>query len=227
MTVVLVHGLWHGGWTFDRVRELLDDAGVPSIAPELPLTSLPDDVAVVRNLLDRLDGPVVLVGHSYGGAVITAAGDHACVQRLIYLAAFALTEAESVNSVLPERQIAPTRLGTALEVSDDGTQISLNPERGMPLLYNGVSTAEIASAVPRLRPVNRAVFSGRPAAVAWRSKPATYAVCTEDRAVAPELQRAMAERVREAVYWPSGHMCPLSHPQLVAALVQICHMPQR
>ena len=85
---VLVHGLWHGGWAWDGVRARLDAAGVPSAAVELPLTGFEDDVAATLAALDRFGKPAVLVGHSYGGAVVTAAGEHPHVTHLLYLAAF-------------------------------------------------------------------------------------------------------------------------------------------
>ena len=86
---VLVHGLWHGAWAWDGVRARLEAAGVPSAAVELPMTSLEDDVAATVAELDRFGKPAVLVGHSYGGAVVTAAGEHPHVRHLLYLAAFA------------------------------------------------------------------------------------------------------------------------------------------
>src|SRR5438128_1156801 len=115
--------MWHGRWAWDPVRPLLSDAGVSSVAAELPMTSLAEDVAAVRRLLDAAREPVVLAGHSYGGAVITAAGAHPAVSQLVYLAAFALDEGESVSRVLPTLGIAPTRLSEALRLSDDGRAV--------------------------------------------------------------------------------------------------------
>lgn len=218
-SVLFVHGLWHGAGCWDAVRELLAAAGVASGAVELPMTSLADDVAVARAALDQLEAPVVLVGHSYGGAVVTAAGAHPAVRRLVYLAAFQLAEGESVNSAAPEHGIAPTRLGEALRFSADGAWSSLDPALGAELLYNGVPPALAAAAVAALRPAHRDVFGGVPDTIAWRSVPSTYAVCADDLTVAPDLQRAMAERATDVLEWPTGHSPMLSRPDLVADLV--------
>ena len=218
-SALFVHGLWHGAGCWAAVRELLATAGVASGAVELPLTSLADDVAVARAALDELEGTVVLVGHSYGGAVVTAAGAHPSVRRLIYLAAFQLAEGETVNSAVPERAFAPTRLGQALRFSADGAWSTLDPTLGAELLYNDVPPAVAAAAVTALRPANRAVFAGVPDTIGWRSVPSTYVVCARDLTVAPDLQRAMAERATDVVEWPTGHSPMLSRPALVADLV--------
>lgn len=216
--VVLVHGLWHGGWCWDAVRERLDAAGIPSLAPDLPLETLDDDVAAVRAALDSFARPVVLVGHSYGGAVITAAGTHPRVRRLVYLAAFQLDEGESVNRVLPDREIAPTRLGEALHISPEGT-VALDPHLGADLVYNGVPPEISRAALARIRPVQRAVFRGIPDSIAWRTVPSTYVVCTDDLTVSPDLERAMAERADRVLEWPGGHAPMADRAGLVAELL--------
>jgi pimeloyl-ACP methyl ester carboxylesterase len=216
---VLVHGLWHGAWSWDDVRSELDDAGVASAAVELPMSSLEDDVAAVRAELDADPRPAVLVGHSYGGAVITSAGTHPAVRHLLYLAAFQLDAGESISRVLPERAIPPTELGSALQFSADGQQVGIDPARAPDLLYAQSDARTVATALDRLRPVARGLFAARPGEIAWQTLPSTYAVCTEDRCVAPDLQRAMAERAGERLEWASDHSPSLSHPQLVADLI--------
>ena len=168
---VLVHGLWHGAWAWDGVRARLEAAGVPSAAVELPLTSLEDDVAATVATLDRFGKPAVLVGHSYGGAVVTAAGGHPQVTHLLYLAAFALAEGESVGRALPDRDIPPTGLGDALRFSADGQQVSVDPALADDLFYADAPAVAAAAAVARLRPVHRSVFRGVPATIAWRRGP--------------------------------------------------------
>ena len=214
---VLVHGLWHGGWTWDAVRDRLADAGVVSVAVELPLTSLADDVAATTAALDAFDRPSVLVGHSYGGAVITAAGVHPSVRQLVYVAAFLLDDAESVSRTLPDRDLPDTRLGEALHV--DGDLVRLDPATGTDLLYHDATPEAATAAMARIRPVHRAVFRGVPDAFAWRGVPTHYAVCADDRVVHPELQRAMAARAGDSIEWPYGHSAPLVHPDDVAALI--------
>lgn len=218
--LVLVHGLWHGGWSWDPVCERLP--GVECVAVDLPLTSLPDDVAAVRAVLDDLAAAgrrVVLVGHSYGGAVVTAAGDHPCVERLVYVAAFALTEDETVNSACADLGIAPTRLGEALVFSADRSEVLLDPVLGRELVYSGVPDDVADALLARTRPVARALFRGTPGAAAWRSTPATYVVCADDLVVAPDLQRAMARRCQRVVEWRGGHSPQAEQPDVLAGFL--------
>ena len=216
-TAVLVHGLWHGAWVWKDVQEHLTAAGIPSVAVQLPLSSLRGDEAAVRDAVRETDGPVVLVGHSYGGAVITGAGAAASVTRLVYLAAFQLDEGESVSRVLPDLDIPATRLPEALRV--DGDLVHLDPELAAALMYNGAPAHITADAVARLRPVHRSVFSATPGAVAWRNAGSTYVVCTDDLTVHPDLQRAMAERATGRVEWDCGHSPAAARPDQVADLI--------
>ena len=218
---VLVHGLWHGAWAWDGVRAGLEAAGVSSAAVELPLTSLEDDVAATVATLDRFGKPAVLVGHSYGGAVVTAAGDHPHVTHLLYLAAFQLAEGESVGRALPDRDIPATGLGAALRFSANGEQVDIDPALATGLFYADAPAIAAAAAAARLRPVHRAVFRGVPAVIGWRSTPSTYVVCADDRAVHPDLQRAMAERASTRHEWPGGHSPALTRPAAVADLISV------
>jgi pimeloyl-ACP methyl ester carboxylesterase len=217
--VVLVHGLWHGGWAWDGVRARLDDAGIVSAAVELPLTSLAEDIAATRAVLDGFDRPAVLVGHSYGGAVVTGAGDHPHVVHLLYLAAFQLADGESVGRTLPERDFAPTRLAAAFQVSEDGRLISLDPAKAAGVMYPDAPADVAAAAVARLRPVHRAVFRGVPDVIGWRTTPSTYVVCADDTAVNPDLERAMAQRATFRLEWPGGHSPATTRPDAVAELI--------
>jgi pimeloyl-ACP methyl ester carboxylesterase len=216
---VLVHGLWNGAWVWDAVRQGLEAAGIATWVVELPLRDLASDAATVRGVLDDVGRPVVLVGHSYGGAVITSAGTHPNVAHLVYLAAFQLADGESVGRTLPDLAIAPTRLGEALRFSDDGDEITLDPARAAELMYGDVGAQLAVAAVARLRPVRRAVFGGVPEVIAWRQVPSTYVVCADDLTVNPDLERAMATRATFRYEWPGGHSPTLTRPDAVVDLI--------
>jgi pimeloyl-ACP methyl ester carboxylesterase len=214
---VLVHGLWHGAWCWDAVRAALDERGVDSLAVDLPLTDLAADTRVTREALDRFGRPAVLVGHSYGGAVVTGAGAHPLVRELVYVAAFQLDDGESVSRTRAGEGLPDTRLGEAMRISGD--EVGLDPSLGPHLLYGDAPADVAAAAAARLRPVHRTVFRGVPEAIAWRTVPSTYVVCTADQAVHPELQRAMARRATRTVEWPSGHSPAASRPEQLADLI--------
>ena len=171
----------------------------------------------MTSCLDGIAEPVLLVGHSYGGAVITQAGSHSHVRHLVYLAAFPLAEGESINAVLPKRAIPGTALREAMLF--DGDRIALDPVRATALLYNTTPAEVAAEAMARIVPVERTVFRGVPTTFAWRERPSTYVVCTDDLCVNPDLQRAMAERTDRVLEWPGDHAVPAGRPDDVAALL--------
>ena len=228
-TVVLVHGAWHGAWCWDKVVPLLDAAGVPSIAIDLPghgastepLTDLDGDAATLRGVLADLDDAVVC-GHSYGGAVITVgAADMPCVRHLVYIAAFPLAPGESCMNAAAD-DVAPgagaTELGSVLTFGDDGT-VTLDTSRAASLFFNDCTPEDVAWAIERLGPQAVAELAGVAPVAAWQTAPSTYVVCTDDRAVAPALQRAMATRCTHTIEWPTSHSPFLSRPELVADLL--------
>ncbi len=149
-TVVLVHGAWHGAWCWEKVVPLLDDAGVSAVAVELPLTSFADDVRAVTSALDAAGDGAVLCGHSYGGAVITQAGNHPATTHLVYLAAFACDEGESPAATAPDTPMPSTDLADALRI-DDGWA-TLAPDRVIAGFYHDCDPADADAALARLRP---------------------------------------------------------------------------
>jgi pimeloyl-ACP methyl ester carboxylesterase len=221
-TVLLVHGAWHGAWCWERVIPLLDLAAIPVVAVDLPSVShhnatLHDDADYVRGALDSIEGEVVLLGHSYGGAVITAAGVHPNVAHLVYLCAFALEVGESAAKNALTGGEGPNELGAAL-VFGKGV-LTVDPERAASAFYHDCTPDVAAAAVERLRPQSLAALGGEVDAAAWHDKPATYVVCTEDRALPVALQRSNAARIGEWVDWPTSHSPFLSRPDLVADLI--------
>ena len=224
-TVVLVHGAWHGAWCWSQVVARLDAAGVATLAIDLPghgddarpLTDLHGHGDAVRAALDTVAGPVVLVGHSYGGAAITDAGVHRSVRHLVYVSAFCLDAHETVmaNDLTGGEG---NDLEVAIRVQEDGTA-TIDPALAVLPFYADCDPGASAAAVARLGPESLVGFGQSPRAVAWRERPSTFALCTEDRAVMPALQRRLAARCESVVEWPTSHSPFLSRPDLVADLV--------
>jgi len=161
----------------------------------------------------------VLCGHSYGGAVITEATAQAGnVAHLVYLAAFCPDEGETVLGLASSAD-GPTELGHAIVTSVDGTTATLAAERAVSALYGDCSAADIADALGRLGPQPLATFAQPVRGAPWRTVPSTYVVCTQDRAIAPGVQRAMSRRCQDVVAWESGHSPFLSMPGRVAELL--------
>lgn len=232
-TVVLVHGAWHGAWCWERVVPALERRGLRTVALDLPghgedpgpLVDLHGDAARVRRVLDDVDGPVLLVGHSYGGAVITEAGAHRDVDHLVYLASFPLRAGEScVACATAEADAAGIdwegrpNLGAGFVV-DAERRITLDPEVAASCLYNDCDAETVSWALRRIDAHPSANLEQSPAAVAWQDKPSTYVVCDDDAAVHPDLQRIVARRCSATVRWPTGHSPFLSRPELVVDLL--------
>jgi pimeloyl-ACP methyl ester carboxylesterase len=232
-TIVLVHGAWHGAWCWDRVVEGLAGRGIDAIAIDLPghgasdqpLGDLHGDAAIVGRALDALDrADVVVCGHSYGGAVITeGAAGHPNVRHLVYLAALMPDEGESCSTSIPAPADGVPRpgseLGPAMQFSDDGTTVTIDPLLGRGIFYADCSDDDVDWAMARLGP-HPAITLQQPVSVAaWRTVPSTYVVCDDDRAIAPWMQRVFATRATHAVEWRTSHSPFLSQPGLVVELL--------
>lgn len=229
MKVVFVHGalVFDGAWWWHRMVEPLAALGLGSRAVELPSCVAPSgasegnagdmytDADAVRSALDEEDGPVVLLGHSYGGMVITdAASGYENVKHLVYL-----------DSVMPEHGETMASLGGSRE---PGPWMDPRPEEGTMGIKAELTTdafmqdcdeEAVAGALERLTRQPLAVFGQSPRAVAWREKPSTYLVCAEDRATPPEVQREYAKRAGRVVELPTGHHPMLSRPELLARVL--------
>ena len=214
--VVLVHGAWHGAWCFAALQQALDDRGVPSYAVDLPghgastlpLGDLHGDATHVADVLAALGphrgGPAVLVGHSYGGAVITeAAVRHPDVAHLVYLCAFALQEGESVLGFLGSQPREDVALGGAMVRAEGGSV--LDPALAPGALYGDCTPAQIAAAVARLSPQPDATMIQPVTGSPLDRLPSTYVRCLRDQAVHPTHQAAMAARCTDAVDFDCDH----------------------
>ncbi len=217
-TVVLVHGAFHGAWCWEPVRSLLDEQGIPNLATDLPLTGLEADAGTVRALLDAVDGPVVLCGHSYGGMVISrAASGRDDVDRLVYLCAVQVADDAEMGAIMQ-----PTSLMEHLVHGDDGS-LAVDPEHAAADFYHDCDPDVASASVAKLRPmpsgVDTEALGGDVPPPAWTQMPSTYVVCTDDRAVHPDSQREMAKHADDSVVWDTSHSPMLSRPDLVADLL--------
>jgi len=227
-TIVLVHGAFHGAWCWHKVVTGLVESGHDVIPLDLPGRAAGDveapadlygDAAHVRKALDQIDGCVMLVGHSYGGAVITqAAAGHPKVVRLVYLAAVMPDEGESVATAIPPGASAlpPDTPGGRLMIPQaDGLTLRLDPEHAPEAYYHDCAPEDVDQAVSRLGPQAIASIMQPLTGAAWRTIPSTYIVCEEDRALPPDHQRAYATRAHEVLTIPTSHSPFLSRPDLL------------
>jgi pimeloyl-ACP methyl ester carboxylesterase len=213
--VVLVHGAFHGPWCWEPVQEGLAARGIESVAPELPLDGLAADAATVRAVLDEVDDDVVLCGHSWGGAVISAAGAGAPrVRSLVYLCALMLDESLEMPPIGE-----PGDLADAISVVDG--RLVVDTEKAKGAFYHDCEPEVAAASVAQLRSMSADAMAayGLDGPPAWRAIPSIYAVCLEDRTIEPQAQRAMARRATRTVEWPTSHSPFLSEPQLVVDLL--------
>ena len=215
--VVIVHGAWIDATSWREVIALLQAQRLSVVAVRNPLTALADDVDAVIRALNHQSGPVVLVGHGYGGTVITQAGEHGSVAALVYVAACAPGIGESTADV-PRGHMSPP-FGAKFEV-DAGGFLYLAPDTVLEFLAHDLPAAEglvIAATQPRLR---ASALLDRVTDAAWRHKPSWYAVTDEDRMISPALQREIANRIGARVLvLHAGHAPFLSKPRETAGAI--------
>jgi pimeloyl-ACP methyl ester carboxylesterase len=213
-TVVLVHGAFHDGSCWELVRTELDERGVPNLSLDLPFFGLDSDAGAVQALLDDVDGPVVLCGHSYGGVVISqAASGRDDVDHLVYLCAVQVESPEELTTTFK-----PTLIMETLVYGDDGVT-SVDPSRAVECFYHDCDPELAAAAMTHLRPMAHGMSpapDAEPVRAAWMDIPSTYVICTEDRTVHPDSQREMAKHADNVVEMDTSHSPMYSRPDLVA-----------
>jgi pimeloyl-ACP methyl ester carboxylesterase len=216
--IVLVHGAWADGSSWNKVIPLLENKGFHVTAVHLPFTTLADDAAAVRRAVALQNGPVLLVGHSYGGAVITEAGNDPRVAGLVYVAAFAPDQGQSagdVNNEYPptpgDKDFVPDANGF-LRLSDKGVAEDFAPD---------LSAAEkqlIAATQGQVSGPNE--LGAKVTTASWRLKPTFYIIADQDRMIAPELEKRFAEQMHaKTLHIASSHLPMLSHPAEVADFI--------
>src|SRR6266478_2968757 len=216
--IVIVHGAWADGSSWSKVIPLLQSKGLHVVAVQNPLTSLADDVAATRRAIALPDGPVLLVGHSYGGVVITEAGNDPKVVGLVYVAALAPSEGESVASVT--KPFPPAPLGGEVRADAEGFLTVTAKGIGEDFAQD-LSGKEKQLLTATQGPTAGAVFGATVTTAAWKTKPSWSVITSSDRAVPPELQKAEADAMKAtSITVPSSHVPMLSHPNEVADLIE-------
>jgi pimeloyl-ACP methyl ester carboxylesterase len=216
--IVLVHGAWADGSCWSRVIAILQKKGVHVVAVQNPLTSLADDVAATRRIIALQDGPVILVGHSYAGVVITEAGNDPKVVGLVYVAAFAPAEGESINSV--SKPYPPAPLGGELRLDAQGF-LTATPKGIAEDMAQDLPVGDQQILAATQGQTAAAVFASTVTTRAWRSKPSSAVIAGNDRAIPPELEKDEAAAIKATfITVPCNHLAMLSHPREVAEVIE-------
>ena len=217
--IVLVHGAWADGSCWSAVIERLQAQGHTVTAPQFPMGALADDVARLRHVLGRQDGPTVVVGHSYGGQIMTALGtDAPNVTGLVYVAAFGLDQGESIGALLAKGP--PTPAIAHLDIDEQG--YAWLPEDDFVAHFAGdvdPVKAKVMHAVQQ--PLAGSALEETMGAPAWKSLPSWYLVAANDEAIPPDAERQFAARMEATtVEVPSSHVAMVSRPDDVTELIQ-------
>lgn len=215
--IVLVHGAFADGSSWSAVIRRLQRKGYHVTAGQNPLTSLADDVAATRRALERQQGGVILVGHSWGGAVVTEAGVAHNVAGLVYLSALVPDSGESTGDMLG-RLSAPME---GMAPDKDGLLWLDDPVAYRNIMAGDISIAQVAVLAATQQPISVHAFTDKVSTAAWRSKPSWYLVAENDQALPPRVQRLLAHAIGAKTRGvPSSHMSLLSHPDVVVSLIE-------
>jgi len=215
-TVVLVHGAWADGSSWQAIVGPLEEFGLNVIAAPIPLTSLSDDAAALKRTIARTKGPVIVAGHAYAGAVIATANDER-VKALVYVAALAPDEGETVAQVFYKDETHPK----APKLAPDADGFIWMPDEGFASAFaQNASTAQIALCKAVQRPIAVKSIQEPAPAPAWKSKPTWYLLAEEDRMINPKTQRFMAERMKATVRsFAVDHTPLLTAPEKVVEII--------
>lgn len=218
-SVILVHGAFADATGWQKVIPLLEKEGLAVTAVQLPLKSLADDVATTKRLLDSQPGDVILVGHSYGGAVITEAGaGNPKVKGLVYVAAFAPDVDEALNGLI--ERFSPSPLGTAV-VPDSGGFLFIDRTKFQSVFANDLPKEEASLLAATQKPLAAAIFGEPVKAAAWKSIPSWYVVSTQDNSINPDLERFMAKRMgAKTKELKASHVSFISNPSEIAKVIE-------
>ena len=215
--IVLVHGAWADGSSWTKVIPLLEERGLHVVAVQNPLSSLADDVAATKRIIDAQDGPVVLVGHSYGGAVISEAGNNPKVARLVFVAAFGPDTGESVGTTA--KDFAPAPVGPEVKPIEDGFLV-LTRKGVIEDFAQDLTAGEKQVLFATQAPTSGSVFGASMSDAAWRHKPSFYVVAENDRMINPDYERFAAKRMGAKILaLPTSHVPMLARPKEVAAFI--------
>jgi pimeloyl-ACP methyl ester carboxylesterase len=216
MNIVLVHGTYVDGSSWNKVIPILQNAGHKVIAVQLPLHSLADDVATVKRAIDLVGAPVLLVGHSYGGFVITnAAYNNPNVKGLVYIAALAPKEGQSLSNFIDFAKFPKGFL-----VFDNGGFVYINPKLFGQALAQDTDPAQAKILAAEQKPFSKSILAEKSGPPAWKQLPSWYQVSENDHAIPPDAERMIAKQINATtISLPSSHASPLSHPNEVAQLI--------
>ncbi|PPH32269.1 MULTISPECIES: alpha/beta fold hydrolase [unclassified Rathayibacter] len=225
-TIVLVHGAFADAASFAPVTRILLDAGHAVRVPAVPNRSLLGDAEYLRSFVEQLDGPVLLAGHSYGGAVITVAGVAENVVGLVYLAAYALEEGESLGQLqgaFPDSDLPANLVYTPFPIdgAEPGTDVSVAVPAFPEVFAAGIDPAEAAVLAVGQRPLAALAFGETAPVAAWRTRPSWGVVAAADRTINPDVERFGYRRagVRSVVELDAPHLVMRSHPEEVARVI--------
>lgn len=218
LTIILVHGAWGDGSHWGHVIPALTKEGYKVRAVQNPLTSLQDDINKTTDLIDAQEGNVLLVGHSYGGAVITGAGNHEKVKGLVYIAAFAPDEGDSLGSIFGRRE-APK--GGASIYPDSKGFLWIKYDEFHQSFCQDLKEDEALVMSLSQKPIHGSGFSDKTTKPAWKSKPSWYQVSDHDHMIPPQTEQEMAERInaKKIIHLDASHASLASHPKEVTALI--------